>query len=157
MSLVFAHSGGLTSRHWVAAAWSGRVGGHTGAQRAFDRAVHLLSAWEEPLVRVVAFVTVFIDGERPAVGRARVLEATDVADLPVVAPIQVEERALIAWPVGDVGILENLAVKGDDARSHLRLDRIGNAGSWHAPCALSAASHASPSSLMGEPPGAAGW
>ncbi len=117
----------------------GGVSRQTGPHRAFGRAVQLLGAGEEPLVRIIALVAVLIEGEVPLIERARVGEATDAADLPIVAPIQVEEAALLARLVDDVGVREDLLVKRGDAGRHLGLDRFGDAWSWHASRVLSTA------------------
>lgn len=78
-------------------------------------------------------------GELPAFQRAWIREAAAVADLPVIAPIQVLGRRRDSGQVVDLRILDDQMVKRADVVGDLSLDGVGDACPGHARCAVSAA------------------
>ncbi len=65
----------------------------------------MLVSGEHPLVRIIASITVLVDGGVPLVHIARVFQAADVADVPLVVTIKVQKLAPVTRGIEAIRIL----------------------------------------------------
>src|SRR5712691_1544445 len=92
---------------------------------AFNSTVDVSRSWKEPLLIIIAFITVLIDGKGPILHLPRVFQTTNGMLTSIILPIQIEELPLVAWDVDALGVPDGGPIEVLDDGFNLRLDRLG--------------------------------
>src|SRR5712691_11847155 len=95
--------------------------------RSFNRAIDVFSPWKEPFLRIIALIAVLVDGERPILHLLRVLQPTNGMETPIILPIQIEKRALIARDIQTTGIAYGGGIEVFHKGCNVRFDLVGYA------------------------------
>lgn len=100
--------------------------------RSSNRAIHVTRTGEEPFIRIVPRITIFVDGEVPLVHHTRIGQPADRTCPAIVEAVEIQVAPAVARKIVIVRVFEGGAVEIGDNLIHLSFDLFLNSFLAHA-------------------------